>query len=332
MLTNEQALEIIRQHDACYVVWAIDKNAIIAVHPIPKDATAKERFSALAGMSTDYRGPTKGRFLASSTTTLQTLIDESKETERITTRVAIFNTWKNCTVDQLIDIIVNADFSGPMDVFHGTSHIIERLYKIFGPFLSLSQINRLDAFSHSAILHHEQEKGQKELDCYLCVLTNDPARLQHIWTIHKSRKSGWPSWSAFVDAAGDLATDNGEIIDHLISVVEKSLMFGPRFDAMVGLGKIGSNSGERAAKVILGAIYDSSEHVTAVRDCVVRRIRTPSSEWSMCRSCYHGYVDDMAYQLPSVKACRDCLGIGAVPSVAEPSGEREPPMARDLDS
>jgi hypothetical protein len=267
-------------------------------------------------MSTVYQGPTKGRFLASSTTTLQTLIDESKETERIATRVAIFTSWRNCTVDQLIDIVVNADFSEPMDAFHGTSHIVERLYKIYGPFLSSSQINRLDAFSHSAILHPGQEKGQKELDCYLCVLTNDPARLQRIWTINKYPQSGWSSWSAFVDVAGDLATDDAEIIDHLISVVEKSVMFGPRYDAMFGLGKIGSNSGERAAKVILDVIYDSSEHVTAVRDRVIRRIRTPSSEWSVCRSCYHGYVDGVAYQIPSVKACRDCLGLAAVPTVA----------------
>ena len=313
MLTNDQALEIIKQHNECYVVWATDKNVIVAVHPIPANATAEDRFTALEAMSTDYNGPTKGRFLSAASTTLQTLIDESKETDRIAARVEIFNSWKNCSIDQLIDIVVKAEFSEPMDVFHGTSHLAERLYKIHGPFLATHQINRLDGFARSTISHPEQQKGHEELQCFLCVLTRDATRLKGIWQEHNSPHAGWLSWSAFVDAAGDLPTADNDIIAQLITVVEKSIMFGPRYEAMVGLGKIGSKSGEEAAKTILDAIYDSSQHVAAVRDRVVRRIRTRSSDWSACPACYHGYVDGEAYQIPSVQACKECLGIGCVP-------------------
>ena len=136
LLTDEEALKLIKQHEECYVVWATDRNAVVAVHPMPAIAEPEDRIAALGEMKTDYPGPTKGRFLSSATTTLQTLRDEARETDRIDGRQRIFRSWEHLPPAELIEIVVRADFSWPMDSFHGTSHLVERLYKIHGPALT----------------------------------------------------------------------------------------------------------------------------------------------------------------------------------------------------
>jgi len=90
MLTNEEALRLIKECDECFVVWATDQNVIVAVHPIP---TEEDRLKALASMGTGYEGPTKGRFLKSRDVTLQTLLqillDDQAETTRVAKRIII---------------------------------------------------------------------------------------------------------------------------------------------------------------------------------------------------------------------------------------------------
>src|SRR5215468_6173197 len=228
MLTNEEALRLIKECDECFVVWATDQNAIVAVHPIP---TEEDRLKALASMGTGYEGPTKGRFLKSRDVTLQTLQAEQAEITRVATRVAIFNSWTSCGIDALIDIL-NVD---------------------------------------------------------------------------------WSTWDAFTDAAGNLPTLDQDIIAQLIKIVETPFMFGPRWEAMVALGKIGTSAGPRAVDVIEKSIYDSSDHVTAVRNRVVARIRQPASNWIQCPHCYRGYVDGIGSNIPSVHTCTECLGLGRLP-------------------
>lgn len=316
MLTNEEALAIINRHDECYVVWATDRNAIVAVHPIPTAATVEDRFSALTSMQTDYKGPTKGRFLSGSKTTLQTLIDESRETDRIAARVTIFNSWLGCTIGRLIDILKSADFHEPMDAFHGSQHIVERIYKIHGRQLTPPDIEQLREFAYTTAADPEQKSAQNALQCYLSVLSNDQAQLKAFWQQHHSPNVEWSSWSPFTSAAGDIHTDDQQIIDQLIAVVGTPFMFGPRFEAMVALGKIGQPAGPKAAKVIVDSIYDSSEAITSIRNRVIRRIQSSASEWACCAICYNGYVNGTAYGIPSTKTCGECFGIGNIPKAA----------------
>ena len=64
MLTNEEALRLIKECEECFVVWATDQNAFVAVHPIPKEEDTLKavttKVEAMAAMKTDYKGPTKG--------------------------------------------------------------------------------------------------------------------------------------------------------------------------------------------------------------------------------------------------------------------------------
>jgi hypothetical protein len=98
-------------------------------------------------------------------------------------------------------------------------------------------------------------------------------------------------------------------------------MFGPRFDAMLALGKIGKTAGEDAAAAIEEHIYESSEEVAAVRHLSIQRIRTSVSAWRSCPDCVRGIVPDNSHEIPSFKSCATCRGLSwiqtPVPSTAE---------------
>lgn len=309
MFTIEQALELIKQHDECFVVWATDKKMIVAVHPIGNGAGMLGQLAALEAMSSDYLGPTRGRFMSASTT-LQTLADEVNEIDRVGRRVAIFASWGHCAIDELIAILRTASFDVPMDVHHGSVHIVNRLYKIHGPHLDDAQLAALQEFAESTHLAPGQEAAQQALQCYLSVLLHDSERLHQFWLCHHSREIDWSSWSAFVAAAGDLPTIHKDIIDQLVAVVERPSMFGPRYDAMLALGKIGAPAGPRAVRVIIDSIYDSSPEVTSVRDRIIFRINSARAEWSVCPNCFHGYVDGKAYGIPTAHHCSRCVSLG----------------------
>src|SRR5262245_6866111 len=155
MLTNEEALRLIKKCEECFVVWAKDQNAIIAVHPIPQEEDPLKALTAnieaMTAVKTDYKGPTTGRFLKSKDVTLQTLLDEQAETDRVAKRIEIFKSWANCGIDELIDILIERRIHELMDVFHGSSYIVNRLYKIHGPQLTERHLARLEQFAPSAI-------------------------------------------------------------------------------------------------------------------------------------------------------------------------------------
>ena len=317
MFTNEEALRIIKEHDECFVIWATDQNRIVAIHPLPADASEGDRFNALASMSTDYEGPKKGRFLQSRAVTLQTLLDEQADTDRISKRVDIFNSWTTCGSDELIDILVNQRFHEPMDVFYGSTRIINCLYKIHGPQLTGEQLARLEQFARAKNLTRDQRTAQATLQCYLAVLQSDARGLKTFWEQHHYPQIEWSTWDAFTDAAGDLPTNDRNIIAQLIKVVESPFMFGPRYEAMVALGKIGPPSGQRAVDVIKRSIYDSSDEVTVVRNRVVARIQEPAGSWIGCRYCHRGYASGVVDGLRGIRACAACLGLGRVPNTGK---------------
>jgi hypothetical protein len=201
-----------------------------------------------------------------------------------------------------------------MDVFHGSSYIVDRLYKIHGPQLTESHLARLEQFAQANNLASKQERAQKELQCYLTILQNDPDRLKAFWERHHNPNFDGPtSWDAFSDAAGDLPTHDQDIIAQFIKLVETPTMFGPRRKAMVTLGKIGPPAGLRAVEAIEKSIYDSSDDVTAIRNRVVAHIQQPARNWIQCPHCYHGYVAGISDNYRHIHACAECLGLGHIP-------------------
>ena len=140
---------------------------------------------------------------------------------------------------------------------------------------------------------------------------SDRDRLERFW----SRWIGTVKLAAsdaFATATGDLQLDSGPVIDSFMEVVRSSGMFGPRFDAMVALGKIGSSAGETAAAAIAAHIYQSSQQVAAVCDLSIERIRSSASDWRPCRVCVRGMVPVVHGVIPRFAACPACKCLGWV--------------------
>src|SRR5262249_31623089 len=190
-------------------------------------------------------------------------------TETIHDRERTFRSWQAYSTNDLLGILEHGEFPPPMDPFYGAQHIIEQLYYSPRRALSSEQLGRLDAMAASSCASLEPAVALR-LECWLAVLHRDRDRLERFW----SRWIGTVKLAAsdaFATAAGDLQLDSGPVIDSFMEVVRSSGMFGPRFDAMVALGKIGSSAGETAAATIAAHIYQSSQQVAAVRDLSIER-------------------------------------------------------------
>jgi hypothetical protein len=240
--------------------------------------------------------------------------EQQADAIRAAKRAEILGSWKYCTIDELIGIVTKQRFS--CLGYYGSRHLIDRLYKIHGPELKKTHLARLEKFAQATNVPHEQVSTQKELQCFLAVLRDDPHRLKVFWKRYNCPNVDWPTWWAFSEAAGDLPTKDRDIIAQLIEAVETPNMFGPRYEAMLALGKIGRVCGKRAIDVIEKSIYDSSERVTAIRNRVVARIHQPETDWIQCQHCNHGYVDGTSSVIPLVESCAECLGLGYVPKSA----------------
>src|SRR5262245_56300153 len=179
-MTNEEALHCIKTTDYCYVVWSIEKNVVIAVYPVPRDATIEQGSAALSKVDSEHAGPTKGRFLDPRTTTLTTLSEE-QQTETIHDRERTFRSWQAYSTNDLLGILEHGEFPPPMDPFYGAQHIIEQLYYSPRRALSSEQLGRLDAMAASSCASLEPAVALR-LECWLALLHRDRDRLERFWS------------------------------------------------------------------------------------------------------------------------------------------------------
>ncbi len=307
-MTNEEALRLIKATEYCYVEWSTQENVVVAVHALQK--------GALSRMPNGCGGLTKGRFLDPAAVSIETLRNEQAETDRVSARQRIFWSWQASRTDDLVLLLETAAFPAPMDAFHGARHIIEQIYYARSPELSPGQIERLDCVAAAGPL---DRAVTYRLECWLAVIHNDRKRLERFWRLGLARTVNLAVWSDFAIAAGDLPLDLHDVTDDFVATVARPGMFGPRFNAMLALGKIGASAGDRAASAILEHIYDSNEGLAALRDRVVSRIRTPASDWSPCKSCVKGMVAELGEDIPHFKACQLCLGLGHVRDGSSPT-------------
>ena len=160
-----------------------------------------------------------------------------------------------------------------------------------------------------------EELVANELECCPAVLHKDRERLGRFWSCASDTR--WVGDSeAFVHAASDLQLDRPGVVEHFIETVRRPDMFGPRFNAMVALGKIGATAGDDAASVIEEYIYESSPWVAAVRRLCIQRIRTSASDWVTCADCVRGLVPDSSDAIGYYKGCPTCHGLSWVKSPA----------------
>lgn len=144
------------------------------------------------------------------------------------------------------------------------------------------------------------------------MLAGDYPRLKRSWVRAHPEIFQDVLWHPVLLACiGDLRPREGEPIERLIQTVSSpDLLFGPRYEAMLALGKIGAPAGPRAVQGIRATVHDRDEALVEVRERVVARIETPLDAWLGCPRCYWGHVPGRAWS--DTGPCSSCLGLGVV--------------------
>ena len=230
-----------------------------------------------------------------------------RETARTQERVSIYNQWAIARTESLVGLLEGGDSDERIGSTHGNDYLIHLLYRLrwheLGPFR-----DRLVAIAGRNPRNPSEREALLQLAQYLAVFDGDVGGLIALFR-------GRPRWTCLIDfleSFGDIRIRDPILVWQIINVVEAPGMFGPRYEAMVALGKIGRYAGPRAVEVIQRRIFDSTESVRAVRDRVLRRIQTPSYTWVGCPHCCRGWISVKTYDIASPGPCPTCLGLGVV--------------------
>ncbi len=110
---------------------------------------------------------------------------------------------------------------------------------------------------------------------------------------------------------GDLQIADEYILKYYHELLSNpTVLFGAKYPAMIALGKIGSTSGEKSARIIEEVIFDSTEAIIKARDTVLKRIRTPDNNWQRCSKCRFGRVKGSYGDMITMNNCDECVGLG----------------------
>jgi hypothetical protein len=304
-MTNEEALRLIKSTKYCFVVWSSLTREVIAVRPQESASVDLSRVAIVFGKEADVRG----RVFDSATVSMSTLLEEQSDMAGLAERQRTVGSWRTCETDSLIRLLETGEFPPHTSVRRDSRLLIDEIYYARADGLSPQQVARLEAVAAQRYFSVLGSDAAYKLECALAVILNDRPRLERFWRLHSDKRLRYFS-RGFAIAAGDLALDLPDVIESFVATVENGWPFASRFSAMLALGKIGAAAGSRAADSIAAHIYDSSESVSTLRDRVLLRIRTPSSDWQTCDSCVRGMVPRPPDQFPGFERCSQCCGLG----------------------
>jgi hypothetical protein len=314
-MTIDEALERIAGTRNCWVVWREDSGEIVSVTGWDHSPTREQFGQSLTSMGNGATSSTKGRFLESAKVTRGLLEAEVRETARTRERVSIYNQWATAPTERLVGLLDGGDYAELIGPSHGRDYLIRLLYRLrwheLGPFR-----DRLVTIAGRDPRDPSERTAWLQLAQYLAVFDGDVERLILLYR-------GRPRWSCLIDfleCFGDARIRDPILVWQIINIVDAPGMFGPRYEAMVALGKIGRFAGPRTVEVIQRRIFDSSESVRNLRERVLRRIQTPSYAWEDCPHCCRGWVSMETYSIAWPGPCPTCLGLGVVEVAAH--GER----------
>jgi len=245
------------------VIWDAILNGIVSVIDTSMISKVEDKIAALSKMKDITDNPTTSRFFDSESITIKNLEEEQKENSKINERGKIFCSWETYSTEDLIKILINKDFKYPMDFYSGGIHIIERIYRFRWPDITPTLKTELEKFINSSSHDSKENHVKCVTECYLYGINEDKEKLV-IFRDTKLKNGNFEMLFHFWEVAGDVCLSEPSIYLELMEYVEKSIMFRPRYEAMIALGKFGSVFGENAAKIIKSKILDSSPFITKV--------------------------------------------------------------------
>jgi hypothetical protein len=307
-MTIDEALVKIRDTQRCFVVWNSETGEILSVSEMNPHPDGKELFSRLESMG-DHGLPVKSRYFDSSSVTRQVLEKEQAETVRIKMRVHILTQWAAASAQDLLHTLETAGYSYPMARDHDSRIIVDHLWRVHRDELTNHEQERLRALIGSESL---SDRASWDLQAYLLALRGDEEGLLGLWTSGQQANLG--QMLTLMDCFSHLNTRNQTVINDLIGIVEKAdLMFHPRYQAMMTLGRLQLAQPIRAADAVRASVYASTPEIVAARDTVLARLSTASTEWERCSECCYGWIHSPRSRGES--ECPNCFGLGLVHTV-----------------
>lgn len=303
-MTIEEALEEARQTKACWIVWNTDTGEILSVTGTDPNASPEDRFADLRRLS-DFKVPVKARHVASRDVTRQFLVAEQRDTDRVRTRGDVLIAWSSAPVEALLQVLERGEYQPPMRKDFDSTIIVDHLWEAHRDELAGDIRRRLQALVAERALC---SSASRNLEAYLLALAGDEASLRAIWRGERSGRTCYADAFVLMDCFAHVQISDHEIINDMITLVEEPGLFGPRWEAMMALGRLGAVAGIHAATAIRKGIYDSGPQVAAQRDRVLQRIETVNAEWVRCGTCCYGRVHEAGNH--GTTTCPECGGMG----------------------
>ncbi len=306
-MTLEEALDEVRRTQACWIVWNAETGEILAVRGSDPGAGPEEYFRHLQG-SNEFGVPTKTRYFESGKVTRQVLEQERHETDRVQTRVRVLTSWSRAPVPELLQVLERGDYQPPMQKDSDSRIIVDHLWELHRDELVGATQRRLQALLGTELLC---PSATRHLEVYFLALAGEGGPLKAIWRGERPGRTCYADVFVLMDCFAHLTTSDRGIIDDITTIVAEPGMFGPRFEAMMTLGRLGAVAGKRAATVIRDSIYDSTPEIAAQRDRVLERIEAEEADWARCAACCYGRVHST--ESHGARPCPKCLGLGHLP-------------------
>jgi hypothetical protein len=216
-MTNEEALRLIKATEYCFVVWSTAENEVVAVKSLRKDSSFDERHDALATLSNECSGPTRGRFLDPTSVSMNTLREEQAEIALAAERVRMLWSWRSCGTEDLLLVLETGVFPPPMDTRDDAGLLIDEIYYARAAGLCSQQLAWLDAVAAQAFFSPLGSTAAYKLECGLAVIQKDRKRLERFWRLRLAEKRPRIFSADFAVAAGDLALDLDDVVDHFVA-------------------------------------------------------------------------------------------------------------------
>ena len=317
-MTIDEALEIVRRTDGCWIVFNSDTGEVLSVAGDRPEATAQDMAAHLGTLS-GFNQPVKTRHYKSAGVTREVLEREQGESERVRTRVRVLTEWSRAPTEELLQLLERGRYDYPMNKDFDSRVIVDDLWELRRDELTLPARERLSALLTSAVLC---EAARNKLRIYLAALGGDEEQLKAIWTGAEPGRDCLSDACALMDAFAYIGTKDQEIIGDMLAILEADMFFGVKYDTMIVLGKIGPDAGPRADAIIRRTVYDSQPWVIAARDRVLERLAAAANAWTVCGECCHGRVPDVEGH--GALACPTCLGLGFRPVEGQVEPTRTP--------
>lgn len=306
-MTIDEALEMVRQTEECWIVFNSEKGEVLSVEENHPDETHQDMFAHLATLSR-FNQPVMTRFFTSAEVTRKVLESQQSESERVRTRTRVLTEWSQAPTEKLLGILERGQYDYPMNKDFDSTIIVNLLWELRRDELTLPARERLRILLSRAALC---EAARNKLRIYLAALSDDERQLKAIWTGVEPGRDGWSDGFALMDALAHVATEDQEIIGDMLAIFDTGMPFGGKFDTMIALGKIGPIAGPRAAATIRRTVHDSQPWIIAARDRVLERLVSVEDAWTMCGACCYGRVSEA--ERFGAQACPACLGLGFRP-------------------